>query len=265
MSASDDVLVHSEGAIGTIVLNRPPHNFFDLSMIVALADALDTFENDARCRVVVVAANGTSFCAGADFKTRPDSDRHRHPKKTLPLYLEGVRIMSFRKPVVAAVHGACVGGGLGVAMCADFRVASAQARFSANFNRLGVHPGFGLSFTLPRLLGHQRAARLLYTGARIDAVEALSLGLVDLVVEPDRCREEALSLAQEIAVSSPWAVESTRATLRKGLIEGFRQAVAHESEVQALQMQSPDFQEGVQAMAERRPPVFSDRRGATLD
>lgn len=257
-AAAPAILVRQDGAVATIELNRPPHNFFDLKMIEAIADTLDTLEADAACRVVVLAAAGKSFCAGADFNNRPDSDRVRHPKKTLPLYNEGIRIMHFRKPIVAAIQGPCVGGGLGVAMCADFRVASSEAKFSANFNRIGVHPGFGLSFTLPRLIGEQHAARLFYTGQRISAEEAHRIGLVDTLVAPERCREEAYALAREIATSSPWAVQSTRATLRAGFIEQFRHAVARESELQAFQMGSPDFKEGVAAMTERRPPRFSD-------
>jgi enoyl-CoA hydratase/carnithine racemase len=267
-SINDDagILVSSEGHVSTIELNRPPHNFFDLKMVEAIADALDNLESDARCRVVVLAASGKSFCAGADFNSRPDSDRIRHPKKTLPLYGEGIRIMRFRKPIVAAVHGPCVGGGLGVAMCADFRVASTEAKFAANFNRIGVHPGFGLSFTLPHLIGQQHAARLLFTGQRITAEEAHRIGLVDYLVSPDRCRSEANALALEIAKSSPWAVQTTKATMRAGFIEQFRQAVARESEVQAYQMRSPDFKEGVRAMTERRDPQFSDYSpGASLD
>jgi enoyl-CoA hydratase/carnithine racemase len=260
------ILVSQDGPIATIELNRPPHNFFDLAMIEAIGDSLDALEADENCRVVVLAASGKSFCAGADFNSRPDSDRIRHPKKILPLYLEGVRIMRFRKPIVAAIHGACVGGGLGVAMCADFRIASTEAKFSANFNRIGVHPGFGLSFTLPRLVGPQHAARLFYTCARISAEEAFRIGLVDTLAKPQECRTEALALARDIAVSSPSAVQSTRATMRKGFISQFREAVARESEVQAYQMGSPDFKEGVAAMTERREPHFSNSiNGVNLD
>lgn len=256
--AADAILVSREGAIATIELNRPPHNFFDLAMVEQIADVLDQLEADPQCRVVILAAGGKSFCAGADFNNRPDSDRIRHPNRTTPVYQEGIRLMRFGKPIVAAIHGPCIGGGLGLAMAADFRIAAPEARFSANFNRLGVHPGFGLSFTLPRLLGVQQAARLLYTGQRIDAREALRIGLVDALAAPGRCHEDGKALAQEIAMSSPWAVQSTRATLRAGLVEGFRQAVARESEVQAYQMRSPDFKEGVRAMTERRAPRFSN-------
>jgi enoyl-CoA hydratase/carnithine racemase len=252
------ILVSEAGPIATIELNRPPHNFFDLAMVGQIADALETLEDNPLCRVVVLAAAGQSFCAGADFNNRPDADRVRHPRKLLPVYQEGLRITRFRKPIVAAIQGACVGGGLGLAMCADFRVASTAAKFSANFNRIGVHPGFGLSFTLPSLVGTQHAARLFYTGQRITAEEAHRIGLVDMLVSPETCRAEALAFANEIATSSPWAVQSTRQTLRKGFIEKFTEAVARESEVQAYQMRTADFKEGVKAMTERRPPRFSD-------
>lgn len=259
--ASEAICVTRDGPIATIELNRPPHNFFDLAMIEAIADVLDQLEAEASCRVVVLAAGGKSFCAGADFNNRPESDRIRHPRKMLPVYQEGIRLMRFTKPMVAAIHGPCVGGGLGLALCADFRVAAPEARFAANFNRIGVHPGFGLSFTLPRLIGLQESARLLYTGRRIEAQEAYRIGLVDSVAAPGECRSQAMALAHEIAISSPWAVQSTRATLREGLVEGFRAAVARESEVQAFQMRAPDFKEGVRAMTERRPPQFSDNQG----
>lgn len=121
--------------------------------------------------------------------------------------------------LVAAVQGATVGAGLGLALVADFRVTCPEARFSANFNRLGFHPGFGLSITLPRLVGEQQAALLLYTGRRIDGHEAQRIGLADVLVPAEQLRDTALDLAAEIAISAPLAVESTRETLRLGLAD----------------------------------------------
>lgn len=141
----------------------------------------------------------------------------------------------------------------------DFRVSCAEARFSANFNRLGFHPGFGLSVTLPRLVGPQQAALLFYTGRRIGGDEALAMGLVDVLVAQDQVRAEALKLAAEIATSAPLAVEATRRTLRTGLVEAIRQAVATESAAQNRQFATEDFKEGVAAMAARRAPVFAGR------
>src|SRR5690606_5291089 len=175
-----------------------------------------------------------------------------------PLYLEAIRLFSCTKPVVAAVQGAAVGGGLGLALTADFRVTCKDAKFTANFNRLGFHPGFGLTFSLPRLVGQQKASWLFYSGTRIDGEEAVRIGLADFLVEQDDVREKALEVARQIAVSSPRAVQSTRATLRVGLVEQLRQAVARESAEQAVHMTSDDLREGVAAMAERRDPNFAD-------
>ena len=130
-----------------------------------------------------------------------------------PLYVEAVRLFSAKKPIVAAVQGAAVGAGLGLALVADFRVAAPEARFTANFVKLGFHPGFGITHTLPRLIGEQRAALMCLTGRRIKASEALAWGLVDELAPLDELRAAALRLAREIAENAPLAVQSTRATL----------------------------------------------------
>lgn len=262
---NDDVGVDLDDTVATVEIRRPPHNFFDIALIAALADAFEALEADRRCRAIVLAAQGTAFCAGADFSRRDSGDAPasaatpppRSARTINPLYAEAVRLFACTKPVVAAVHGAAVGGGLGLALVADFRVTCKEARFSANFNRLGFHPGFGLSVTLPRLVGVQHAALLFYTGRRIGGEEAKAIGLADLLVAQDRVRAEALALAREIAVSAPIAVRSTRATLRQGLVEQIRIAVARESIEQNAQFATADFREGVAAMAARREPRFS--------
>ena len=252
------ISVSRDGSLGIVELARPPHNYFDLDMIAAIADAWEALEADKSCRVIVLSAQGKSFCAGADFSRRENAEKKRSTRQVNPLYLEAVRLFSCTKPVVAAVQGSAVGGGLGLALTADFRVTCKDAKFSANFNRLGFHPGFGLSFTLPRLVGQQKASWLFYSGARIDGEEAVRIGLADFLVEQDDVREKALDVARQIAVSSPRAVQSTRATLRAGLVEQVRQAVARESAEQAVHMTSDDLREGVAAMAERRDPDFAD-------
>jgi len=248
--------VDLDGTVAMVELRRPPHNYFDVALIAELADAFEALEADARCRTIVLAAQGTSFCAGADFANRDATPPQRSPRAINPLYGEALRLFACCKPVVAAVHGPAVGGGLGLALVADFRITCAEARFSANFNRLGFHPGFGLSVTLPRLVGGQQAALLFYTGRRIDGHEAQRIGLADELVARDRVRLRALELAREIAVSAPLAVQATRATLRAGLVEQIRSAVAHESAQQNLHFETADFREGVAAMAARREPRF---------
>jgi enoyl-CoA hydratase/carnithine racemase len=256
-SATDAVGIDHDGHVAVVEIRRPPHNYFDIALIAALADAFEQLEADARCRAIVLAARGTAFCAGADFAQREASvPAQRSPRAINPLYAEAIRLFACGKPVVAAVHGPAIGGGLGLALVADFRVTCVEARFSANFNRLGFHPGFGLSVTLPRLVGVQQASLLFYSGRRIDGQEAHRIGLADVLVAQDRVRPCALELAQEIAGSAPLAVQSTRATLRAGLVEQIRLAVARESMEQQGQFLTDDFREGVAAMAARRPPQF---------
>ena len=254
---SPDVQVSFDGNVATVEICRPPHNFFTIPLIQHLADAFEDLEADRRCHSIVLAAQGTAFCAGADFSNRDATPPHRSPRAVNPIYGEALRLFACSKPVVAAVQGPAIGGGLGLALVADFRVTCAEAKFSANFNRLGFHPGFGLSVTLPRLVGMQRAAMLFYTGRRIAGEEAVAIGLADVLVPQDQVRIEAAKLAREIALSAPLAVQSTRATLRQGLVEQIRLAVARESTEQNAQFKTADFREGVAAMAARREPRFT--------
>lgn len=231
---------------------RPPDNFFSMETIGGIAEALEQLDRDDRCRSVVLCAEGKHFSAGADFA----GDR---AYTTEQLYATAVRIFRCTKPVVAAIQGAAIGGGLGLALAADFRIAAPQARFSANFARLGFHQGFGLSVTLPRLVGEQAAAELLYTGRRIDGAEAVAIGLADRLVELDALRSTAHALALEIARSAPLAVRSIRATLRGDLADRVEAATAHEAAEQARLQATADFAEGIRAMAERRLPDFGGR------
>ncbi|MBL8349810.1 MAG: enoyl-CoA hydratase/isomerase family protein [Burkholderiaceae bacterium] len=257
MSDNDkDVAISFDGPVATVEICKPPHNFFTIPLIRHLADAFEDLEADRRCHAIVLAAQGTAFCAGADFSNRDATPPQRSPRALNPIYDEAIRMFACAKPVVAAVHGPAIGGGLGLALVADFRVACPEAKFSANFNRLGFHPGFGLSVTLPRLVGVQQAALLFYTGRRIGGEEAARIGLADVLVPQDQVRSEAAKLAREIAISAPLAVQATRATLRQGLVEQIRLAVARESAEQNAQFKTADFREGVAAMAARREPHF---------
>ena len=241
----------TEGHIGRIVLNQPPNNFFSVGMIGEIADGLEAFDADDACRVIVLSAEGKHFCAGADFSRRDARD------DTGELYRMAARLFRSRKPIVAAVQGAAIGGGLGVALAADFRFVSPSARLSANFAQLGFHHGFGLSVTLPRLVGPQRAADLLYTGRRVGGEEAVNLGLADRLVDDDRLIDEALLYAASIASSAPLAVESIRATLRGDIADRVASATEHELAEQSRLRKTNDFAEGVRATAERRVANFT--------
>lgn len=249
------VVLH-EDLVATVELRRPPNNHFDLALIQAVADAFEALDGDPACRAIVLCSEGRHFCAGADFggdRTGRVAAGGRH------LYDEAVRLFATGTPVVAAVQGAAIGGGLGLAMAADFRVASPEARFAANFARLGFHHGFALTVTLPAAIGQQRALELLYTGRRVRGEEALAIGLCDRLVPADRLRDEARALAAEIAGSAPLAVRSIRETMRGDLVARIRAATDRERAEQERLYQTDDFHEGVRATAERREPRFTGR------
>jgi len=150
MAQYKDIGVQLSGHVATIEIQRPPNNFFDVVLINSIADALEALDADDKCRAVVLAAQGKSFCAGANFGDGSTLDKQgqRPGEEMAPighLYMQAVRLFRSKKPIVGAIHGEAVGGGLGLALVPDFRVACPEARFAANFTRLGFHPGFGLT------------------------------------------------------------------------------------------------------------------------
>ena len=252
------VIIGGDGVV-EVEIHRPPNNFFDADLIGALSDAYEAIDEDADCRAIVLCAEGKHFCAGANF-TAP-AQAASGPAATIGrnLYSEAARLIEAKTPVVAAVHGAAIGGGLGLACSADFRVGSNETRMATNFAQLGFHHGFGLTITLPPLVGQQRAMELLLTGKRIAGEEAHRIGLLDRFVDPAEVRAEARRMAGEIASSAPLAVKSIRATMRSGLGDRYRAATDHENVEQARLRATDDFREGVKATAERRPPQFRGR------
>jgi enoyl-CoA hydratase/carnithine racemase len=159
--------------------------------------------------------------------------------------------------MVAAVQGPAIGGGLGLSLVADFRVICENTRFAANFVKLGVHAGFGISHVLPRIVGAQKASLMLYTGRRVGPDEALAMGLADVLTSSDDLRDAAIALATEIAEAAPLAVESTRETLRHGLADAVEQQVERELAEQLRLARTQDHAEGLKAVAERRPGQFT--------
>src|SRR5947209_16039333 len=198
---SEEVSIHRASEhVALVEYSRPPNNYFDGALIGAIADAYERLDEDHGCRAIVLCSEGKHFCAGANFAGKNPAEGD--------LYEQGVRLFAAGLPVVAAVQGAAVGGGLGVALSADFRVASPESRFSANFARLGIHHGFGITVTLPLVVGAQRALELLYTGVRLRGEEAHAIGLCDRLVASEQLREEAVTLAPDIATAAPLAVRA---------------------------------------------------------
>jgi enoyl-CoA hydratase/carnithine racemase len=251
MSATHkDIAISNEGPVGVVEIQRPPHNFFDNALINQIADAFEPFERDSNIRAYVLCSQGKSFCAGADFQNRPSTGSAGEGGKHL--YKEATRLFRARKPSVAAVQGPAIGGGLGLALMTDFRVTCAEARFSANFTRLGFHPGFSLTFTLPRLVGQQKANLMFYTGRRVGGEEAYAWGMAEMLVPLAEVRKAAIGLAKEIADSAPLAVLSTRETMRRGFADAAEIATERELVEQDWLRKTEDFKEGVKSYAEKR-------------
>lgn len=265
MGPFKDIGVEKTGHVALVEIRRPPNNFFDIALIKEIACAFEALDADADCRALVLAAQGKAFCAGANFGDGGTLDRDGSALLSGPtpgaahLYIEGNRLFRTKKPIVAAVHGAAVGGGLGLAMVADFRVTCPEARFCANFTRLGFHPGFGLTVTLPAVIGPTKAALMFYTSRRVRGDEAHAMGLADVLVPQGEVRAAALTLAAEIAENSPLGLIATRATMRGNLADRVREATDRELAEQTCLRKTDDFKEGVKATAERRLPIFTGR------
>ncbi|HEY1523221.1 MAG TPA: enoyl-CoA hydratase/isomerase family protein [Solirubrobacteraceae bacterium] len=235
--------------VALVEFSRPPNNFFSVGLVAEIAEILERLDAEDSCRAIVLCSTGKHFCAGADFSSDNPAGAS--------LYDGAARFFEIQTPLIAAVQGAAIGGGLGVALAADFRVASPETRFAANFARIGIHHGFAITVTLPLVVGHQRALEMLYTGARLRGEQAHEIGLCDRLVPAERLRDEALALAQEVAGSAPLAVRSIKATMRgPDLAAQARAAMAHEAAEQAKLFATQDFKEGVSAYAQRRAPTF---------
>lgn len=250
-----DLSISLVNNIATLTIQRPPNNFFDYMLIQQIADALEELDAESDCRINILASEGKNFCAGANFSE--DKDMMNKTNPYAKLYKEAVRLFRTKKPIIAAIQGAAVGGGLGLALAADFRIGCPESKFSANFAKLGFHQGFGSSVTLPRVVGLQNAAMMLYTAKRIKGEEALSLGLLDEMVPFEELMKKTQEFAAEIASSAPMAVESIRATVRGNLADQVEEIVDWELKEQIRLQSSDDFKEGIAASLERRVAQFN--------
>ena len=243
-----------DDGIAMVQIHRPPANFFDVSVITELCVAYESLDDNPTARVIVLCSEGKHFCAGANH-----ADDGSAAPDPMALYAQAVRLFSSTLPVVAAVQGAAIGGGLGLALSADFRVVGEDSRLAANFALLGLHKGFGVSVTLPAVIGEQRALQLLYTGRRIGGNEAFHIGLADRLAPDGDVLSAAHDFAAEIATSAPLAVRSIRKTMRGHLAEAVERAMELELREQRLLRATEDFTEGIRASAERRAPHFQGR------
>lgn len=254
---SFEVDVFKQGHVGGIHFSAPPHNFASSGLLCAVADAIDTMDGDGEIRCILLTAAGKAFCGGADLAGADAVQGAKGMDEIALFYENAARIMRRKKPMVTAVQGAAIGAGLGLALAADFRVASPASRFSANFVKLGFHPGFAITYTLPRVIGEQKAAWMMLSGNRIKAEEAHAWGLVDRLVPADHLQEAALAMACEIACNAPLALLSVRATIAGDVGRAVVEAMKHEHVQQTALKETADYAEGVAAVFERRDAVFT--------
>ena len=260
MSEKPETLtVETLGHVTVLTFANPPHNHANVRLLRMLRDALGEADEDPECRALVLQSEGRIFCAGADLAAPGDGMGTDAADPLLAFYDQVRALFRSRKPIVAAIQGAAIGAGLGLAVAADFRIAAPEARFSANFVALGFHPGFGLTHTLPRLIGAQRAGQMFLTGARYKPEEALAWGLADRLVPAPDLRAAALDFAREIARNAPLALIETRETMRAGLADAVAEALAGEHAKQSRLKPTADYAEGVAAVFERREARFTGR------
>jgi enoyl-CoA hydratase/carnithine racemase len=241
-----------DGGVATVEFHRPPANFFDREALTEIARTLHDLDTNPAVRVTLLCSEGRHFCPGADLR---DIDE----QELRAVYREAFAIFTVRKPMIAAVQGAVIGGGLGLALAADFRVGTRETRMSANFAKLGFHQGFGLSVTLPAAVGGQRAAELLYTGRDVMGEEAHKIGLLDRVTPLEDLRAAAVEFAREIAASAPMSLIAIRSTLRRKRVAEVSAALDEEAAAQAALLRTEDFAEGIGAAIAKRVPDFLGR------
>lgn len=248
-----------EDAIGIITLNRPDNRN---SMTPELLDAFAAASAEARAtdlRCLVVTGTGTCFSAGADFRStlQRTEDRSLAHERSYAMYEPFLSLLDIAAPVIGALNGHAVGGGFGLALVCDLRIGARDAKYGANFVKIGLSPGMAISYLLPRLIGAARASELLLTGRLVDGAEAEHLGILNRAVAAGDVLGEALALARAIADNAPLAVRATKRAIRRGLGLQIRDAAEVEAYAQAESLVTRDAREGIAALLAKRPPKFN--------
>jgi enoyl-CoA hydratase/carnithine racemase len=262
------VLFEVSDGIATVTLNRPDNrNSMTPDVLAGLADAVARLRADTTLRCAIVTGRGSSFCAGADFKSRvgpgtpqdADAPPQAPHERSYATYAPFLSLLDVEIPVIAAMQGHAIGGGFGLALVCDLRVANREAKYGSNFVRLGLSPGMATTYLLPRLVGLPRALELVLTGRIVTGAEAAAQGLANDAVAGDAVLARARELAHEIATAAPQAVRWTKRLVYAGVGWDPRQHARAEALYQSRTFETDDFREGVAALLGKREPKFSGR------
>lgn len=255
------MLVEVRGPVGTITLNRPERlNAFFGSMREEIADGLAELGRDDSVRAVVVTGAGRAFCAGADVRYLGDLMEAGAIDEASRLVEAGRRVVrtlaEMPKPAIAALNGPAAGGGANLALACDLRIASERASIGQTFNRIGLHPDWGGTYFVPRLVGPARAAELFFLADMVDAAEAERIGLVNRVVPHERLMDAVREMAERLAEKPAPAIRLAKRAIRRSLDAGLDEMLDYEVEAQRACFLSPEAREGIRAFLEKRVPDF---------
>jgi enoyl-CoA hydratase/carnithine racemase len=258
----DAARYESRDRIGVITLDRPDNrNSMTPELLDAFARASAAARADAAIRALVVTGTGSCFSAGADFKAglQRGGEDLAPAERSYAMYEPFLSLLDIEVPIVGALNGHAIGGGFGLALVCDLRIAALEGKYGATFVALGLTPGMAISHLLPRLVGVARASELLFTGRLVDGAEAERLGIVNRAVPAGQVMDQAMALAGDIAANAPFAVRATKAALRRSLSMNVRDAARAEAADQAASLTTDDAREGMSALLEKRKPVFTGR------
>jgi len=252
----------SEGVVLLTLDNPDMRNAMSDEMTSSWVAAIDELAQDTTVRVVVVTGAGSAFCSGGNtgwIASEPDATVDALRARMMPFYRAWLSIRRLEVPTIAAVNGHAIGAGLCLALACDIRYAAAGARLGVPFNKLGMHAGMAGTWLLPDVVGPAHARDLLLTGRVVEADEALRLGLVSRVIEPDGFLDDVLGTAAGIASTAPIASRLTKIALADGGHADFESALQWEALAQPMTLATHDLQEGIAAAREKRTPVFRGR------
>ncbi len=259
--ADAPVLVDKTGYIAQITLNRPNNrNSMTAEVMTAFSKAVETIKADHELRCLIITGSGKTFCAGADFRASGGNDLFESANNALlNMYQPFLNLQQISIPIIGALNGHAIGGGFGLALMCDIRVAKKSAKYGANFARLGVHSGMAISYILPRLIGLPLANELIFTGRLINGVESQNMGLVNYAEAEEHVLPKARELAEEIAASAPVAVRMLKRSIYRGLEWDLLAAAEWEAHCQSRTFEMDDAKEGITALLEKREPHFKGR------